>query len=311
MSIAQNDALFAIIGTTYGGNGVTTFALPDLRGRAVVGAGSGVGLTPRNVGETFGTESTTLTPANLPPPTGVSQAYSNLQPSQGLNYIIAVQGVYPSHGPGGSFDNIDPVLGEITLFAGNFAPAGWALCNGQMLPISTNTALFSILGTAFGGNGITTFALPDLRGRVALGADYGIGLNGLTSMPLGLKDGVESLSLTPDQVPLRGDVNRDGHVDGADIPAMLQALTDLNAYQTKYSLPAAATLAIGDLNGDGKVTNADLQALLTLLKSGGGSLAAVPEPASIVLLAFALAALAFAVDRRRSSQLVCRLQRRQ
>ena len=62
---------------------------------------------------------------------------------------------------------MDAALGEIALFAGNFAPAGWALCNGQLLPISTNSALFSILGTAFGGNGITTFALPDLRGRVA------------------------------------------------------------------------------------------------------------------------------------------------
>ena len=73
---------------------------------------------------------------------------------------------------------------------------------------------------------------------------------------------------------------------------MLQALTDLNAYQTKYNLPAAATLAIGDLNGDGKVTNADLQALLTLLKSGGGSAAAVSEPAPIALLALAAPLLA-------------------
>ena len=126
-------------------------------------------------------------------------------------------------------------------------------------------------------------------------------------MPLGLKDGVESLSLTPDQVPLRGDLNRDGHVDGADIPALLQALTDLNAYQTKYGLPAAATLAIGDLNGDGKVTNADLQTLLTLLKTGGGSLAAVPEPTSGMLLVLALPGLAFATTRRGGSKLGCDL----
>ena len=168
LPIAQYQTLFAIIGANYGGNGINTFALPDLRGRAVVDAGSGVGLTPRNVGDAFGTEATMLIPANLPPPTGFSQAYSNLQPSQGLNYIIAVAGVFPPRGPGGSFDNTDPFLGEIALFAGNYAPVGWAMCNGQVLPISSNTALFSILGTTYGGNGFNSFALPDLRGRVVV-----------------------------------------------------------------------------------------------------------------------------------------------
>src|SRR6185503_20598925 len=60
----------------------------------------------------------------------------------------------------------EPFIGQIMLFAGNFAPRGWAFCNGQILPIAQNTALFSILGTTYGGNGQTTFALPDLRGRV-------------------------------------------------------------------------------------------------------------------------------------------------
>ena len=60
----------------------------------------------------------------------------------------------------------EPFLGELRLFGGNFAPRGWAMCNGQLLPISQNTALFSILGTTYGGDGQTTFALPDLRGRV-------------------------------------------------------------------------------------------------------------------------------------------------
>ena len=60
---------------------------------------------------------------------------------------------------------IDQHLGEILMFAGNFAPRGWALCNGQLLPINQNQALFSLLGTMYGGNGQTTFALPDLRGR--------------------------------------------------------------------------------------------------------------------------------------------------
>src|SRR6516165_9869385 len=67
----------------------------------------------------------------------------------------------------------EPFLGEIRMFGGNFAPRGWALCNGQMLAIAQNTALFSILGTQFGGNGTTTFGLPDLRGRVALNQEEG------------------------------------------------------------------------------------------------------------------------------------------
>jgi hypothetical protein len=97
----------------------------------------------------------------------------------------------------------------------------------------------------------------------------------------------------------RGDFNLDHHVDANDIKAMLNALTDLNKFQTANGLSVADVLAIGDINGDGQITNADLQPLLTLLKSGGGSLAAVPEPASIVLLAFALPGLVITVTRRR------------
>ncbi len=70
----------------------------------------------------------------------------------------------------------DPFVGEIMMFAGNFAPTGWALCNGQILPIAQNTALFSLLGTTYGGNGQTTFALPDLRGRVPIHFGQGPGL---------------------------------------------------------------------------------------------------------------------------------------
>ncbi|MDP5078022.1 MAG: tail fiber protein [Nonlabens sp.] len=71
---------------------------------------------------------------------------------------------------------MDPFLGQVTMFAGNFAPRGWAFCEGQLLPINQNQALFSLLGTTYGGDGRTTFGLPDLRGRTAVGVGSGPGL---------------------------------------------------------------------------------------------------------------------------------------
>jgi microcystin-dependent protein len=93
---------------------------------------------------------------------------------------------------------MEPLIGEILMFAGNFAPRGWALCDGQLLPISQYSALFSILGTTYGGNGTTTFALPDLRGRLPMHAGDG---PGLTSRHLGEKAGAESTTLTTQQLP--------------------------------------------------------------------------------------------------------------
>jgi microcystin-dependent protein len=89
-------------------------------------------------------------------------------------------------------------LGEIKMFAGNFAPVGWALCDGSLLPINQNTPLFSLLGTTYGGNGTTTFALPDLRGRFPMNA--GTGAN-LTPRVLGDVGGQETVTLTAAQMP--------------------------------------------------------------------------------------------------------------
>lgn len=93
---------------------------------------------------------------------------------------------------------MDPFIGEIVMFAGNFAPRGWAFCEGQLLPISQNTALFSILGTIYGGDGRTTFALPDLRGRVPMHPGHG---PGLSSRRLGEKTGVEQTILNVTNMP--------------------------------------------------------------------------------------------------------------
>lgn len=114
-------------------------------------------------------------------------ANSNMQPSLGITYIISLYGVYPSPS---SNKGADPYVGEICMFAGNFAPQGWAFCNGQLLSIASYSALFSLVGTYYGGDGISTFALPDLRGRVPINHGQGAGL---TNRPIGQKVGVEKV----------------------------------------------------------------------------------------------------------------------
>jgi microcystin-dependent protein len=92
----------------------------------------------------------------------------------------------------------DPFVGEIRMFAGNFAPRGNAFCDGQLLSISQHDALFSLFGTIYGGDGRTTFGLPDMRGRVPM--HYGSG-PGLTPRRQGQKFGVESVTLTTNEIP--------------------------------------------------------------------------------------------------------------
>lgn len=92
----------------------------------------------------------------------------------------------------------EPFIAEIRIFAGNFAPRGWAFCNGQLLPISQNTALFSLIGTTYGGDGRTTMALPDLQGRAPMHPGRG---PGLSSRSLGESSGVETVTLTEAEVP--------------------------------------------------------------------------------------------------------------
>lgn len=92
---------------------------------------------------------------------------------------------------------VQPAIGTVTIFSGNFAPQGWLFCQGQLLPISQYTAVYSILGTTFGGDGNQTFALPDLRGRVAVHAGQGPGLSNYTPGQLG---GAESIVFTSQQL---------------------------------------------------------------------------------------------------------------
>ena len=93
----------------------------------------------------------------------------------------------------------NPYVGEIRMFGGNFAPAGWAMCNGQLLAIAENAVLYNLIGTTYGGNGQTTFAVPDMRGRVMLHEGTG---DGLSTRVIGQVGGAESVTLTGNQLPL-------------------------------------------------------------------------------------------------------------
>jgi microcystin-dependent protein len=93
-----------------------------------------------------------------------------------------------------------PFIGEIRMFGGSFAPAGWAFCDGQLMPISQNDALFQLIGTIYGGDGEETFALPDLQGRAPMHQGQGPGIS--QSYVIGEKAGTESVTLTTQQIPV-------------------------------------------------------------------------------------------------------------
>ena len=92
----------------------------------------------------------------------------------------------------------EPFIAEVRIFAGNFAPRGWSFCDGQLLPIAQNTALFSLIGTTYGGDGRTTTALPNLEGRAPMHPGRG---PGLTARRLGARVGAETVTLTEAQIP--------------------------------------------------------------------------------------------------------------
>jgi len=123
---------------------------------------------------------------------GGNQSQNNMQPYLVLNYCIALVGIFPSR------NAMEPFIGEIQLFGFNFPPRGFASCDGQLLPINQNSALFALLGITYGGDGRTTFGLPDLRGRVPI--HYGNG-PGLTNRPIGQKSGTEYNTMTISQMP--------------------------------------------------------------------------------------------------------------
>lgn len=130
---------------------------------------------------------------------------------------------------------MDPFIAQIMMFAGNFAPRGWAFCNGQILSIAQNTALFSLIGTTYGGNGQTTFGLPDLRSRFAMHAGQG---PGLTFRSLGQTGGTETNTLSLTQMPT--------HNHGATLHAETAAGTTASPTNRMLAIPTGGNLIYTD-----------------------------------------------------------------
>ena len=146
---------------------------------------------------------------------------------------------------------MDPFIGEIRMFGGNFAPRGWAMCNGQLMSISQNTALFSLLGTQFGGDGVQTFGLPDLRGRSPLSQGTG---PGLSPFVVGQMGGTEQVTLTSAQMPAHSHlVNADGNAGGKNIPTgNYPGSVSPNAAEKIYSPgPPSGTMNAGMIASSG------------------------------------------------------------
>jgi microcystin-dependent protein len=148
---------------------------------------------------------------------------------------------------------MEGIISEIRLFAGNFAPKFWAICAGQTLNINTNQALFSLLGTTYGGNGIQTFQLPDFRGRIAAGTGPA---QGITQFPLGAKIGTNTVTATLSNLPLhthaaQGSLTLKAFADTGDTgsasDASLASLPNLYSTATPDSAlkPVTAVITIG------------------------------------------------------------------
>jgi microcystin-dependent protein len=160
----------------------------------------------------------------------------------------------------------DPFVAEIRIFPFNFAPKGWAWCDGQLLPISQNTALFSLLGTTYGGNGQSNFALPDLQGNAPMHPGQG---PGLSLYDLGESSGTETVTLLDSEIPAHSHAVRAHNGDQGDAQnpgptVVLAQSANGNAYQTttNLNLSQLSASSIGPAGADQPHNN--MQPYLTL-----------------------------------------------
>lgn len=149
----------------------------------------------------------------------------------------------------------DPYVGEIRMFGGNFAPGGWAFCNGQLIPISTNTTLFNLIGTTYGGDGQNTFALPNLQGRVPLH----IGSFSGQTFTIGELAGSETITLLTQQLPAHGHTLLATSSGQVQVPA-------------NNTSPALATSVAAGLQVYGAPAGNTTNFAKTTIQNSGGSL---------------------------------------
>lgn len=159
----------------------------------------------------------------------------------------------------------EPFIAEIRIFAGNFAPRGWAFCDGQLLPISQNTALFSLIGTTYGGDGRSTTALPNLMGRAPMHPGHG---PGLTSRRLGQRGGTETVTLTEAEMPNHNHPLRGVNFDIADTvtPTRNTAFARSNNGNAYSSSPPDVAMAEQTLpNAGGSQAHNNMQPFLAII----------------------------------------------
>ena len=148
----------------------------------------------------------------------------------------------------------DPYIGEIRMFGGSFAPVGWAFCNGQVVPISENDSLFSLIGTTYGGDGESTFGLPNLMSRIPVMSDYGGGGWG-TTWVFGQLAGTESETITTTQLPvhthaLMGSTNpADQSTPANNVPALLPVAQQTLPYGTDVPLASLDPTSVTPVGG--------------------------------------------------------------
>src|SRR4051812_42858601 len=144
----------------------------------------------------------------------------------------------------------DPFVAEVRIYPFNFAPRGWAFCDGQILPISQNTALFSLLGTTYGGNGQSTFALPDVQGRAPMHPGQG---PGLSLHDLGETGGSETVTLLQSEIPSHSHALMASNQPGEDPSAVGEAMArsvGANLYKPSQNLVALDPQALAPAGGD-------------------------------------------------------------
>lgn len=193
----------------------------------------------------------------------------------------------------------EPFLGEIRIFTGNFAPINWAFCDGSLVAISTNVALFSILGTTYGGNGVSTFALPDLRGRVPIHRGQG---PGLSPYSLGDNAGQETVTLTLSNMPSHTHVATFTPATGGSAATTVAASSGLadevspignipavpNFGHTQYPSYTAPANSTGNLGGVASSSSGSGGGTIAISPSGGSQPFALQQPYLVLNFIIAL-----------------------